>query len=136
MQLKALKPLRWPGRRLQPGEVFDVRSGTEAQLFKKLGLAEDHEAPPSDEREPLRQRLAALGAEVDRRWGVDRLLEEIAAAEQAASRPHPARAAEAPPEPEPQAQPEEPVSAITTEEVGVTPSEGHYHRRDMQAEDR
>jgi hypothetical protein len=156
MQLRALKPLRWPGRRLKEGDVFEVRSESEANVMRRLGLAEDHQ-PPVDEREPLRQRAAALGIDVDGRWGVARLEEEIAAAEQTAQsrrrqrpaqeapapeppaaeeQPAEAPAAETAPEPEPQGEEHGGVSAITTEEAGVTPTEGHYQRRDMRVEDR
>jgi hypothetical protein len=150
MQLRALKPLRWPGRRLKEGDVFEVRSESEANVMRRLGLAEDHH-PPVDEREPLRQRAAALGIDVDGRWGVARLEEEIAAAQQAAQSragqrrtQQPAAAEQTPAaeqpaaeqaaEPEPQGEEHGGASAITTEEAGVTPNEGRYERRDMRAE--
>jgi hypothetical protein len=90
MRLTATRSFVYGGRRLQPGDQFEARAGVaRALLGVKQARAEAPEAPrqqpqPSqpppprdDERQALRKLAEAHGIEVDNRWGVDRLQEEI-----------------------------------------------------------
>lgn len=82
MRLIANRQIRQGGRTIEPGEAFDVSSSGLARGLKATRRASDHVEAAPDDREPLRARAAALGIEVDGRWGAARLEEEIAAAEQ------------------------------------------------------
>jgi hypothetical protein len=93
-------------RDIVAGQTFQVPSDRKARMFVKIGKArfappeemlpepkEDMAAQEKPEEEAvhpdhdqiisaLRERLRALGGDVDGRWGIDRLREEIAAARQ------------------------------------------------------
>lgn len=80
MKLVALKPIG----RLRPGDEFEVNR-TQARALVAIGKAKEAPIPePADlERDELRAQAERLGVDVDGRWGVPRLRDEIAAAEQA-----------------------------------------------------
>lgn len=112
MKLTATRRFKYATRQLLPGDDFEAPSMVARALIgvKKAKSAEEPRPPPSpppaplvdDERERLRDEAADLGVEVDGRWGVDRLREEI---EGAVARSVP-RYEEPVPEPEPEAKPE------------------------------
>lgn len=84
-QLIATKRLRYASRAFEAGDRFAARSERDAQILvygtKKARFAETAKATPTDpELERLRARAEALGVKVDKRWGVLRLNEAIAAA--------------------------------------------------------
>lgn len=111
-KLIARKPFRYASRALRPGEEFEA-SERDARLLKAVKRAEDYVEPEAlrdEQREALRVRAEGLGIEVDGRWGVPRLEQEIADAERAP--------------PQPTAEPE-------PERVGPPT----YRRRDMTAEE-
>lgn len=94
-RLVAKKPFRYASRALQPGEEFEA-SARDARLLKAVKRAEDFVEPEvlrDEERDALRARAEGLGIEVDGRWGVPRLEQEVAAAErkppQLAAEPEP-----------------------------------------------
>ena len=121
MKLTAQKRLRRGGQWVEPGEAFEVRSAGEARALKALGKARDFVEPEVERdhiREALREHAEALGVEVDGRWGVPRLEEEIAAAEQkAAHQTHTRRL------------------AAEADETPAAPASARYRRRDMRSED-
>jgi hypothetical protein len=80
MKLAAKIRLRYGGRSLQPGDAFEA-STSDARILKAIGKAVDYVDPEIAEREALRECAAALGIEVDGRWGVGRLAQEVADAE-------------------------------------------------------
>lgn len=108
LKLTAVKEIRLSGRRIyRPGEHFEIED-KEGRLLKAIGKATDFVEPVVVRdaiREELRSRAEALGVEVDGRWGVERLEEEIAGAEERAAAAEQGRGG------------------------------GHYRRRDMRAED-
>lgn len=115
-KLVATKPFRYASRTLRPGDEFEA-SERDANLLKRVRRAEDYVEPEAQrdmQRDALRLRAEALGIEIDGRWGVPRLEQEIADAERKPPEP-------AAPEPTPPAQPDR--GAPT------------YQRRDMTAEE-
>jgi hypothetical protein len=74
----ALKPI---GRR-RPGDEFEVNRA-QARVLTAIGKAQPAPEPDPVElqREELRTRAAEMGVEVDRRWGSERLQQEIDAAD-------------------------------------------------------
>jgi hypothetical protein len=79
MKLAATKRMRYGGRSLQPGDAFEA-TNRDARILKAIGKATDVD-PEIAEREALRERAAAVGLEVDGRWGTGRLAQEVADAE-------------------------------------------------------
>ena len=92
MRLTATRSFVYGGRRLQPGDQFEARAGVARALLgvKKARAAapeaprqqpqpQPSQSPPQrdDERQALRKLAEAHGIEIDMRWGVDRLQEEI-----------------------------------------------------------
>ena len=83
-KLVAARQFRLSGGRVyQPGDTFEVKTEAQARLLVAIGKAdrEAHEASEIAERDVLRQQAEALGVNVDGRWGVDRLQDEIADAQ-------------------------------------------------------
>lgn len=115
-RLTAKQQIKRGGVTIEPGESFEVRGSGEARALKALGRAVDyvdpaafHQQQHDAQRDALRAKAEALGVDIDRRWGVDRLTEEIAAAEAKVSA---------------QSDEEQPASAGR-----------HYQRRDMQVKE-
>lgn len=100
MKLTATREFTYATRRLKPGDDFEAPAMQARALIgvKKARAAEEAAPPPparsiprpapdephdedeheqADERERLRDLAAALGIEVNRRWGVERLREAI-----------------------------------------------------------
>jgi hypothetical protein len=90
MRLIATRSFSYATRRLAAGDEFEA-PGMIARALIGVKKARANEAPgptprqqpqpappARDEREALRELAEAKGLEVDRRWGVDRLQEEIA----------------------------------------------------------
>lgn len=121
MRLIANKRLRRGGGSIEPGEHFEVRSKVEGRLLKAIGHASEPEteAPMPDERDLLRTQAEQLGIEVDGRWGVARLEEEIAAAQRRVSR---------------RTMTAETRTAQASDEPGQDTAAPRYQRRDMRPE--
>jgi len=109
MRLTATRSFSYATRRLKAGDEFEAPASLARALIgvKKArasfapGPAPRQQPPPAppstarDEREALRELAEAKGIEVDGRWGVERLQEEIAFADSKPAEPAPAPPPEA-----------------------------------------
>jgi hypothetical protein len=118
MKLTATRRFKYATRQLLPGDDFEAPNMVARALIgvKKAKAAGEPEAPPpparpppeprDEERERLRDKAADLGIEVDGRWGVDRLREEIEIVVARSVPRYEEPEAEPEPAPEPEAKPE------------------------------
>lgn len=98
--LKARTSFRYAGKQIAAGETFQALTEKDFKVLKAVGRATEvaalraaSPAPPavvsqesaavaadSDEKDALRAKAAEAGIDVDMRWGVGRLRDEIAKA--------------------------------------------------------
>lgn len=76
MKLTAAKSMRYNGKALEPGDPFEAVNERDFRILKAIKKAVD----PDESLDELRNEAAALGIEVDGRWGEARLNEKIAEA--------------------------------------------------------
>jgi hypothetical protein len=139
MRLIALKKVFEGGHTYSAGEEFVVLNPNRARAHLRAGNAVSADDPNASESlgtAGLRARAEALGVEVDGRWGVTRLEEEIASATQKAARRAPKQADDTGASGV-QVETVERAAQPTSDAVedDATDAHGHYRRRDMQAEE-
>jgi hypothetical protein len=72
--MQATKPFRYATRALAAGETFEANR-RDARTLAAIGKAREIE--PKENVDGLREEALALGIKVDKRWGADRIREEI-----------------------------------------------------------
>lgn len=77
--LVARKTMTYAGKRLGVGDEFEPRTARDARILRAIGKADA--PPPPDLLDDLRAAAEARGVKVDKRWGEERLHDEIAKAE-------------------------------------------------------